>query len=319
MLSGMSVVAAGASKLGISPAPSSPVAQVSSPQPAPTTSVAQRWDWLAGTQWYVKPENLLAYLSSPDLANPIPTGDQTIWHIVQSANGQITGEATVTLSTLSSTMQKLFVGVVTPEGQIRIEFSNMSGGPTTGIGQMRFEDGAWRMEMQMATSTSVLVTHWAYMSQLHTGVTPPPANTPGPGDGFLSTQWRWFQGSKWTLADSRLPGGPTAQFTITHYNNGYYWGSGTTSGPGALPLNVLGSVTPEGNLLFVISVNGQSPITRSGQLTTAGSYGQVALRSYDGNPGAGSMWTLDVPTRASASAADAYAYALATSAKFRRR
>lgn len=138
---------------------------------------------------------------------------------------------------------------------------------------------------------------------------------------MAATRLHGFQGSKWTLADSRLPGGPIAQFTITHYNNGYYWGSGTTIGPSAQPLNVLGSVTPEGNVLFLISVNGQSPITRSGQLTTAGTYGQVTLRSYDGNSGTGSMWTLDVPTRANASAAaaDAYAYALATSTKFRRR
>src|SRR5262245_19637113 len=35
-----------------------------------------RWDWLAGTVWYVPTENMLAYSTPPDLSAPTPVADQ---------------------------------------------------------------------------------------------------------------------------------------------------------------------------------------------------------------------------------------------------
>jgi hypothetical protein len=73
-------------------------------------------------------------------------------------------------------------------------------------------------------------------------------------------------------------------------------------------------------VLLLVSVNGQQSLARTGLLTTAGSYGQMSLHSYKGDPGAGAAWTFNVPVRASVSpVADVIAYALATAAQYRRR
>ena len=128
---------------------------------------------------------------------------------------------------------------------------------TTGVGQMRFINGAWTMEMQMATGTSVLVTHWAYMVEQTPGATPPGPGTQRPNSGFLSNAWNWLPGNHWAITDTNLFGAQTKSgvFEIDGYRNGYFWGSGTSSAP----FNVFGSITPEGNLLLLISVDGARP------------------------------------------------------------
>jgi hypothetical protein len=278
-------------------APNSDDAPVSSESEfiAPLAASADsRWDWLAGTDWYVPRENLLAYSAPPDLSDPRPISDQTLWHFSQSSGGQIAGNTTVKLSSLPVPTQLTFTGIVTPAGQIRMEFLHSSGTITTGIGQMRFIDGAWQAEMQMATGSSNLITHWAYMAQSTLAVTPPePGDTTPPGS-LRAENWRWLEGTNWALRDSQLfPSGDHAGvFGIDSFDDGYYWGSGTSNEP----FNVLGSVTPEGNLLLLISVNGAQPDVRTGVLAD----GVMLLRTYEGNPAVGIAWLLDSPAIGSA-------------------
>jgi hypothetical protein len=261
--------------------------------PSSSQTVDNRWDWLAQTIWYVPSGNLLAFATNQQLSTQLPISDQTLWNITQAVDGQIQGIATISLAG-SAPSQKAFVGTVTDGGQIRIEFSNGSGQPpTTGIGQMRFVQGAWQMEMQMATVGSPVVTHWAYMAQLTPGVTPPdPSSTPE-SPSSLSNNWTWLQGSQWTISDSALLGTASAGvFEIDRFSGGYFWGTGTST----QPFNVMGSVTPEGNLLLLVSVNGAQAVAQTGVLQQTSTGGQMTLRSYEGQPAAGSAWTISVPT-----------------------
>ena len=180
-------------------------------------------------------------------------------------------------------MTNPFTGVVTEEGQVRIYFENTE---VTGIGQMRFSDGAWRVQMQMVTDNSTLITHWAYMSQVTTGVVPREATDPVPPGSLRSDQFHWLVGTDWILSDSQLFGSGSHRgvFGIDAFHNGYFWGSGT----GDQPFNVLGSITPEGNVLMAISVNGASPQTRTGML----SGDMMVLRTYEDQPAIGSAWLI---------------------------
>jgi hypothetical protein len=254
-------------------------------------SASTRWDWLSQTVWYVPQENLLAYSTSQQLTDPTPIGDQTLWFMNQSSGGQIAGEAVTKLSINPVPTHMSFTGVVTPDGQIRIEFATGST-PTTGIGQMRFVQGAWRMEMQMATAGEPLVAHWAYMSEQSPGTVPPePSDLPA-DPGLLSNEWSWIEGTHWAIVDSALFG--TAQagvFQIDAYRNGYFWGSGTST----QPFNVFGSVTPEGNLLLLVSVPNSSAAVRTGTLQQTSSGGMMTLRTYEGQPAVGSAWTIADP------------------------
>jgi hypothetical protein len=64
-------------------------------------------------------------------------------------------------------------------------------------------------------------------------------------------------------------------FTITNYRNGYFWGSGSgPAGSSASHSTQLGSITPEGNVLFNM-LTGQSTPTL---LTLTG---QMVLRTYE--------------------------------------
>ncbi len=51
-------------------------------------AASQRWDWLAGTVWYVPGQNMLAYTLTSDLSDPTPVADQTLWFIDQSEGGE---------------------------------------------------------------------------------------------------------------------------------------------------------------------------------------------------------------------------------------
>lgn len=257
-----------------------------------------RWDWLENTQWYVPVENLLAYAAPQDLSNPTPIGDQTLWNITSSSNGHIEGLAVVDLSVSSSSSQLPFQGTVTEGGQIRIEFGHGQGqAPTTGVGQMRWLDGEWRMEMQMITGSSVLITHWAYQSQLDSNTLPPDPDNPPLDENLVTRDFSWLEGSRWAISENSLFGkGKTGVFTIDEYHNGYFWGSGTSK----KPFNVLGSVTPEGNVIIAISVNGGTSSWRIGQIISNGAGGVMVLRTYVDKPATGFAWNIDGASSAAA-------------------
>src|SRR5690606_31023957 len=78
------------------PAPSAPQDAPSSPlwwRQFYMSSTPARWDWLAGTDWYVPADNLLAYTMQRDLTDATPVADQTLWHVERSYGGIITGTA----------------------------------------------------------------------------------------------------------------------------------------------------------------------------------------------------------------------------------
>lgn len=148
---------------------------------------AGRWRWLADTYWYVPQENLPALASGPTATTPAPVSDQTVYHIVQYANGYFWGPTAVsymprrdgTSSGSPSCLQ--LVGSITPEGRLHLTFSappistNANTGsrrePTVGIGTMVREHGEWLMENQMSTLSAgnVLLTHWAHMRECRPG------------------------------------------------------------------------------------------------------------------------------------------------------
>lgn len=263
--------------------------------PTPTSIVvpqaaSSRWDWLAHTKWYVPTENMLAYTVGTNLDNPIPTADQTLWNIRQSSGGKISGDGSVTTSVNPTPTQLTFEGNVTEGGQIRINFVTSSGVMTTGIGQMRFLNGQWYAQMQMATQSPLIVTHWAYQAQLTGNVVPPDPASAVLDTDLLSTEWRWVKGTHWALGDTDLFGdGPaTGVFSIDSYRNGYFWGSGTSA---TQPFNVMGSITPEGNVLLMVSVTGAYPSVRTGVIAN----GMMHLRTYEGTPAVGAAWLIGAP------------------------
>lgn len=257
--------------------------------PIAATETSTRWDWLAGTRWYVPSDNLLAITAPLDLSSPTPIADQTLWSITSSSGGQISGTSVAKFSDRSVPTEVSFAGRVTEEGQVRMEFYSSPAEIVTGVGQMRFVDGQWRAEMQMATGLNSITTHWAYMSLLPEGVTPPAPTDPPPPGSLRSEEWRWVQGTLWSLADSDLlgDGSGVGLFAIEAYRSGYFWGSGMSS----QPFNVLGSITPEGNVLLLVSVDSGQPESRMGQISD----GTMLLRTYEGNPTVGVARLVDDP------------------------
>jgi len=238
------------------------------------------YDWLAGTHWYVPAANVLAYATSgTDLSNPLPIGDQTLWDITSSVNGIFSGttSATLKIGSTTSTSDSTMSGIATPDGQIRIIFTPDGGGvQTVGIGQFRTIGGESFMEMQMMTGTGTpYVTHWAYMALAPDGTFVPPA--PDPEIDLLSQEWAWMDGTTWDLEAPGLLDG-AATFTIAGYRNGYFWGPGEgTDGE----FTQIGSVTPEGNVLFNFLVDGVLT-NLTGQISGTGADGKMILREYQG-------------------------------------
>jgi len=153
---------------------------------------------------------------------------------------------------------------------------------TIGIGQMRTLSGTTYMEMQMITGNSTApTTHWAYMAPYDSDTFTPPALFP---EGtLLSPEWRWTEGTTWGIQSDDLFGSAgTGTFSVTDYRNGYFWGPG--SGPpstAAETFTQIGSITPEGNVLFNVLIGG-TLTSLAGQITGTGLAGRMALRSYDG-------------------------------------
>jgi len=249
---------------------------------------SSQWDWLAGTQWYVPAPNLLAYLvSSTDLSSNAPVSDQTLWNLTSSTNGAIVGTsvATFTLGGIESTSTSAMNGVVTPSGQVRIIFTleGSTDTQTIGIGQVRTEGSGTQMEMQMITgSGGGYLTHWAYMSQIpDPGFVPPSVYPPGT---LVSQEWNWMAGTTWNLTAPGIFGtSDPAQFFVSNYVNGYFWGTGTEAvSGGSAAFSQIGSVTPEGNVMFSLLVDGEL-VSLAGQISgTGSSNGTMALRGYDG-------------------------------------
>ena len=258
----------------------------------PTAAVSQdsRWDaLLSNSNWYVPIPGLIAYASSNQSFTtppPTPIGDQTLWALGTATNGVFTGQsqASFYMNGITTNNTTTMQGLVTSGGQIVISFSSDTAPTTIGIGQMREIGGVPLMEMQMITGSSLLVTHWAYMTPYNPAVFTPPSPTQVVTDDITSPQWRWTAGTTWQVTSSTLFGTSTpGTFKITNYSNGYYWGLGAApQGSAVGNFTVLGSMTPEGNVLFSLLSDGV-PNSLSGQITGDASSGIMVLHPYAGS------------------------------------
>ena len=163
----------------------------------------------------------------------------------------------------------------------RIEKIVVNMGVSASLEKGALEDAVKEMQMITGNST-VLTTHWAYMAAYDPDTFTPPSLFP---DGtLLSQEWRWTEGSTWAIQSDTLFGAAGAgTFTVTDYRNGYFWGPG--SGPpstAAETFTHIGSITPEGNVLFNVLIGG-TLTSLAGQITGTGLTGRMALRPYDGS------------------------------------
>ncbi|MCP3474411.1 autotransporter outer membrane beta-barrel domain-containing protein [Bradyrhizobium sp. CCGUVB1N3] len=247
------------------------------------------WDsTLSNTHWYVPTAQLLAYAApNTGFSNPIPIGDQTLWSLSTATNGSFTGASVAqlkigsALATDTSTIQ----GFVTTAGQITMLFTPTSGGAVTvGLGNMRIINGVTEMEMQMITGDSLLVTHWAYMLPYDPATFTPPPSQAVPANSV--PQWAWTAGTPWRIVSPTLFGtSAPGRFVITNYQNGYFWGAGFAPAGGAASFTLLGSVTPEGNVLFNTLSRG-TLTSLYGAASGDASGSQMLVSAYDltGNP-----------------------------------
>jgi autotransporter-associated beta strand protein len=256
--------------------------------PSAVRAQDSRWDaLLSNSYWYVPVPNLIAYAASDKSFNtppPTPIGDQTLWALGTATNGVFTGQSTESfdLSGKITNSSRTLQGVVSPSGQSFIVFTPDGGGTSTiGIGQMRRINGVELMEMQTITGSGLTITHWAYMTPYNPNVFTPPSPTQFVTTNITSPEWRWTAGTTWQIRSQRLFGtSGLGTFKITDYSNGFYWGLG------AAPLNstsgnftVLGSMTPEGNVVFGSLDDGVlTPL--AGQITGEGASGAMVLRPY---------------------------------------
>jgi len=276
----------------------------------PAVAQSTVWDsvW-TNSNWYVAVPNLIAYTaSSQDLSQVVPTGDQTLWTIGTSDHGHFTGVSNATLSigpfeSFSTTNMK---GFVSTAGQVIIVFTSESGSnpPIIGIGQMREIGGVSLAEMQMITRGDTLLTHWAYMAPYNPATFTPPPPTDVVYADVTSPQWRWTASTTWSLVSqpifsSTSPG----TFKITNYNNGYFWGIGVgPQGSGVGNFTLLGSMTPEGNVLFNTVADG-TLVSLSGLITGDPATGTMGLFPYLGSGTYGPVSTANVVVAPSAIAA----------------
>ncbi|MBR0773891.1 autotransporter outer membrane beta-barrel domain-containing protein [Bradyrhizobium diazoefficiens] len=251
------------------------------------------WDsTLSNTHWYVPTAQLLAYAApKTGFSNPVPIGDQTLWSLAGATNGSFSGTSVAqlklgpTLVTDTSTIQ----GFVTTAGQITMLFTPTSGGAVTvGLGHMRTVNGVTGMEMQMITGDNLLVTHWAYMLPYDPATFTPPASQPVLANSV--PQWAWTSGTPWRIVSPALFGNSApGRFVITNYQNGYFWGTGIgPAGTSAANFTLLGSVTPEGNVLFNTLSRGTLN-SLYGAASGDASGAQMLVSTYDlsGNPTGG--------------------------------
>ena len=76
------------------------------------------------------------------------------------------------------------LGSVTPQGSVNLAFipqgEASSNPPTIGVGRMMPHRTGWSFEMQMASGTDVVTSHWAYMAMVSRN-DPAWHSLPGPG------------------------------------------------------------------------------------------------------------------------------------------
>lgn len=135
--------------------------------------MAEDYDWLQGSYWYV-PDACLPALQAVNVRQPHVRTlvDQTVWYFQQSRSGYLVGTSATNVG--SGWTYMLIVGSVVPGGAVKLSFSPLdeNGGrapppPTIGDGMLIEDEAGPAFLMQMTSgTTSMNVTHWAYMRQV---------------------------------------------------------------------------------------------------------------------------------------------------------
>lgn len=124
--------------------------------------------------------------------------------------------------------------------------------------------------------------HWAYMLEYRDGFNPQDAQQiPQVGD-YRSEEYRWLEGSRWSIAYKNAITGASSEniLTINGFGSGYFWGEAT----GTDSYFFLGCVTPEGRVLFTDFRQSQGLESLIGHLALPGEGATMVLRSGDGEP-----------------------------------
>ncbi len=258
---------------------------------------------LISNPYYYVPSNLtLAYRTMVSNA-PVPVGDQTLWDInsayYTNNNGTnetiFTGTAIAYIGSTNGSTSSIS-GTISSSGQVSMNFV-ANGNTNVGVGQMASYNGATNFLMQTMDGSPISYdTHWAYMSPTNTLTNLTAASSTTPPTYSTATQWTQYLsllGSVWSYSSASLGGSGT--FTVSTYTNGYFSGSGVTSG--SSNFTFLDSVTPNGTVLFNYSVPG-NPYVGSlwGQLSGSNVGATISLATYDSSAspnydGAGTMTT----------------------------
>jgi hypothetical protein len=146
-----------------------------------TPSNVARYAFLRHSHWYVPPATLPAM--SFDLATgaTTPLVDQTVWEITDYRYGYFWGRSVAQFR--DATTGKLFgppactrlIGSVTAGGKVRITLigqgQQTADGATIGTGQLVWQRPGRGLftDMQMASGSTTLVSHWSYMAQCQRG------------------------------------------------------------------------------------------------------------------------------------------------------
>lgn len=248
-----------------------------------------RWDWLEGTKWYVPIGDMRSYFFNRSGLH-IPAWGQTLWQITRADQGNFEGTCEVINSGLQ--FQPIgfhFYGHVSPNGFVQMRFTPLPTNDisldttTIGRGQMRWINGQWAVEMQMVSpGTGGYLMHWAYMLQYRDGFLPPdPAQIPQVGD-YRSDEYRWLDGTRWAITYKNTITGETSEsvLQVNGFGSGYFWGDAT----GDANYFFLGSVTPEGRVLFTDFRNNLAMESPIGHMLPPGNASTMVLRSGDGEP-----------------------------------
>jgi len=268
---------------------------------------------LNGSNWDVPLANQLAYgaNASSGFSAPFSLGDQTTWGCqlgisgcTTSSNTGITvtgstGGTTTFIGTATGTMKigilpasssySSISGKVSSAGVIAMVFTptdssgaSTGGNTTLGLGNFRNVGGVNEMEMQMITGTSLLVTHVAYMTPYSGPNSAAPAPIANPPSSF-NPYYSWVSGTAWKIVDPTLFGTlAPGRLVVSTYNGGYFSGFGIRPNGSTVNFTHLGSITPEGMVLFATLAKDVSTLNTSyGQLTGSNGSGQVTMADYD--------------------------------------
>ena len=213
---------------------------LSMPAAAQTTTFDET---LSNSHWYVPVPQLLAYVaSSTSFANPIPVGDQTLWAFGPATNGAFNGllSAELSLGNVDFPSNMTISGQVAADGSVVMIFNSEDlDAPVVGLGQMKTIDGQPAMLM-----------HWAYMLTYDPATFTPPAPQAIPVT-LSSRQWMWTEGTPWRIVEPSLFGSTApGTIVITNYVNGYFWGQGIGPDGSGITYTLLGSITPDGKVLY---------------------------------------------------------------------